>query len=105
MPDRSNERSIMEYAIVDGDTERVYWHWRRIWKSTLLVTKLGKIRREHPAAVIQLRGRDCVPLLANPADLLDPKHPHYWDVRFPRRSGRRGLGIPSAPRRYPRELS
>lgn len=111
MPDRSNERSLLQYAIVNGDQWsrgtncwEVLWPWQRIWKSTLLATKLGKIRREHQAAVVVVRGEDVPEHKINPAELLDPKSPYYWDVRFPRRRGRRGLLPPRTPRRYPREL-
>lgn len=102
MPDRSEERSLLEYAFADGDTGEIYKPWDRVYKTSQLYAELCERRRKpvglgmrSVVVMVRLNADDPNPTRIDPAALVDENSLYYHDVQFPRRSGLRGNFVPS----------
>jgi len=92
MPDRSKERSPLEYALLRGDTGVQLWPWQRVWKTSLLRKRWARVSREvpHVVHIVARQPGDTSTLeRLTPDDLTRPGSPYRWEVGFPRRSGHR----------------
>lgn len=109
MGSRSDERSPLQYCVIDVRTNRPAAPWARLWKTANFAMTFKELEAKNPRLAIFARVppdySKAGPGVAHltepehvwPEQMLDRDSRYFWEVRFPRRTGLRGF-----PSRYPR---
>jgi len=95
VPDRTEEKSPLEYAFLDGDTGEVLLDWATVYKTVELHRALYAARSK-PVGIamrsvtVWVRHPELPEHKIDPKELIDQGSTYFHDVQFPRRSGLRG---------------